>query len=117
MNPVQAAILYLVVAVWCGCVGEPATRLWLASRRRPAVQRARLRALSAGYAGIVGLLVFALAASALAANPSSTGVVVGTDLLALAVVPLLSLPAPSYPYPRLRLLLVRSVEALRRPSP
>src|SRR5436853_226146 len=61
----------------------------LLPRRRPAVQRARLRALSAGYAGIVGVLVFALAASALATNPSSSGIVIVTDLLALAVVPLL----------------------------
>ena len=88
-TPVQTAIVYLLVAVWSGCVGEPATRFWLASRRRPAVQRARLRALSAGYGGIVGLLLFALVASALAANPSSTGIGIVTQLLALTIVPLL----------------------------
>src|SRR5437016_6129432 len=88
-TPAQAAIVYLVVAVWCGCVGEPAARFWLASRRRPAVQRARLRALSAGYASIVGLLLFAIIASALAANPSRDGITVVAQLVALAIVPLL----------------------------
>src|ERR1700730_8757597 len=32
------------VLVWCGCVGEPSVRLWLAARRRTAVQLARMRA-------------------------------------------------------------------------
>jgi PAS domain S-box-containing protein len=80
----QLAIICVLVGIWSACVGEPAVRFWLASRRRPAVQRARLRALSAGYGGIVGLLVFAVAAGA-----SSTAVVVATQVAALAVVPLL----------------------------
>lgn len=50
------AAVYL--GYWCGMVGEPAYRLWRTSRGRPAVQKARLRALSFGYFLIVA--VFAL---------------------------------------------------------
>jgi PAS domain S-box-containing protein len=80
----ELAIVGLLVVVWSGCVGEPAVRFWLASRRRPAVQRARLRALSGGYGGIVGILLFAVAA-----RSSSAGVVIATQVVALAIVPLL----------------------------
>lgn len=56
----SAAIAGLVlVAAWVACVGEPAWRLWNAGRARPAVQRARLRALSVGYATLAALIVVA----------------------------------------------------------
>ena len=60
-NAKVSGYLLLFVAVylgyWCGMVGEPAYRLWRASRGRPAVQRARLRALSFGYFLIVAVFV------------------------------------------------------------
>ena len=61
-GPVLLAVIALFV-VWCGCVGEPVYRLWRLSRSRPAVQRARLRALSTGYGIIIFVLVFAIGAS------------------------------------------------------
>jgi diguanylate cyclase (GGDEF)-like protein/PAS domain S-box-containing protein len=69
------------IAAWVVCVSEPAVRFWIASRGRPAVQRARLRALSAGYLGIVVALIGAVAAG------ESAGAI--TDIVALFVVPCL----------------------------
>jgi signal transduction histidine kinase len=48
-----------LVFVWSGCVVEPIVRFWTASRGRPAVQRARLRALGGGYAAIMLILLVA----------------------------------------------------------
>jgi PAS domain S-box-containing protein len=78
------AVLGLLVLIWSACVGEPAIRFWLASRHRPPVERARMRALSIGYGGIVGLLAFAVPA-----GYSKTGVAVVTQIAALAIVPVL----------------------------
>ncbi|HYY46583.1 MAG TPA: HAMP domain-containing sensor histidine kinase [Candidatus Angelobacter sp.] len=55
----QSAATAVVVLVWSACVLEPVVRFWLASRRRPGVQRARLRALAGGYAAIVLILLVA----------------------------------------------------------
>src|ERR671937_726566 len=52
-TPFQSAVTIAFVLVWCALVGEPAVRMWLLARGRPAVQRARLRALSAGYATFI----------------------------------------------------------------
>jgi signal transduction histidine kinase len=84
--PVQLFALAAFVVVWSGCVVEPSIRLWLASRRRMVVQRARMRALSLGYMGIVAILVAAVFTSSLSAVP---GVRVGFALATLAIVPLL----------------------------
>jgi len=56
---VQSAATLALIVVWCACVIEPIARFWSASRRRPAVQRARLRALAGGYAAIVLILLVA----------------------------------------------------------
>jgi signal transduction histidine kinase len=74
------------VVVWCGCVGEPSVRLWLAARRRTAVQRARMRALSLGYMGIIAILLFAVFAGSLGNNPVAQ---IGVALATLAIVPFL----------------------------
>ena len=71
------------VAVWSGCVLEPSLRLWLAASRRNAVQRARMRALSLGFVGIVAILLAAVATAALATQPAVQIVVA---LAALGVV-------------------------------
>ena len=58
-STLQSVATAAVVLVWSACVLEPVVRFWLASRRRPAVQRARLRALAGGYAAIVLILLVA----------------------------------------------------------
>jgi signal transduction histidine kinase len=88
------ANLALVLA-WSGCVGEPIVRFWLASRDRPAVQRMRLRSLSAAYGGLVVILIIAIAG-----GPFSKGAAFqyGSQLLALLLVPILyvSFSPPSW---------------------
>src|SRR5438445_13090170 len=56
-KPLSFAELIAFIVVWSGCVGEPSVRLWLTARSRTAVQRARMRALSLGYLGIVAILL------------------------------------------------------------
>jgi signal transduction histidine kinase/CheY-like chemotaxis protein/HPt (histidine-containing phosphotransfer) domain-containing protein len=92
-RPFQVAALLLFVAAWCFSVGEPAVRFWLAARGRPSVQRARLRALSAGYGAIVLVLVVAAVGGS-----QIVYVALATQLLALCVVPVLyvSFAPPSW---------------------
>jgi signal transduction histidine kinase len=85
-RPIQLVAIAVFIVVWSGCVGEPSVRLWFAARRRTVVQRARMRALSLGYIGIVAILLAAVFTSAVAAVP---GVRVGFALATLAVIPLL----------------------------
>jgi signal transduction histidine kinase len=85
-KPLQLIALLAFIAVWSGCVGEPSVRLWLSARRRTAVQRARMRALSLGYVGIIAILLAAVLAGSLAAHPA---VQIGFALASIGVVPLL----------------------------
>jgi signal transduction histidine kinase len=82
----QAAATFVLVLVWSACVTEPIVRFWLASGGRPAVQRARLRSLAAGYAFLVLILLFAGLATSVTRLPA---VQVGIDVVALLAVPLL----------------------------
>src|SRR6266550_8319382 len=66
---VQLAATIALVLVWTACVAEPIVRLWAASRGRPAVQRARLRALGGGYAAIVIILLVSVFGGSAAASP------------------------------------------------
>jgi signal transduction histidine kinase len=85
-RPVQLIAAAAFIIVWSGCVGEPSVRLWFAARHRTVVQRARMRALSLGYIGIVAILLAAVFTSALA---NQTAVRVGFALATLAIIPLL----------------------------
>ncbi len=85
-KPIQLLALAMFVVVWSGCVGEPSVRLWFAARRRTVVQRARMRALSLGYLGIVAILLAAVFTSALATVPA---VQIGFALATFAIIPLL----------------------------
>jgi signal transduction histidine kinase len=85
-TPAQFAVLIALVILWCLSVGEPSVRMWLIARRLPAVQQARLRALSLGYGVIVAILVSAVAAGSAATTPA---VQFGIALASLALVPLL----------------------------
>ena len=82
----QLAALAAFVVVWSGCVGEPSIRLWLSARGRTAVQRARMRALSLGYLGIIAILLAAVFTASLAKEPA---VQIGFALASIAIVPLL----------------------------
>ena len=79
------AVIVLVL-VWSATVLEPIIRFWLAARGLPAVQAWRLRTLSLGFAGLVAVLLFAVAAGAKAANPLFQVLI---QLVVLAIIPLL----------------------------
>lgn len=83
-SPLQAVALVTILAVWAFCIVEPVASFWWAARRRPSVEKARLRAISFGYAGL--LLVIAVGTVGGALSPALTLVV---DLAALAIVPVL----------------------------
>src|ERR1700687_4018754 len=85
-TPIQAAVTILVLLTWALCVLEPTLRMWLASLHRPAVERARLRALSLGYGALVAeVLVVSLAGSTV----RNVAFNLVTSLVTLAIVPLL----------------------------
>ena len=83
-NPVQTVALVAIVAVWAYCIFDPIVTFWLSARGRPAVEMARLRALSLGYLGVLLVFVFGTVAGALS-DPATLVV----DLVALAIVPIL----------------------------
>jgi signal transduction histidine kinase len=83
-KPLAFVVLAAFIVVWSGCVGEPSVRLWLNARGRTAVQRARMRALSLGYLGIIAILLVAVGLQSLASQPA---VQVGVALASLAIVP------------------------------
>lgn len=83
-KPLQFAALVAFIVVWSGCVGEPSVRLWLNARGRTAVQRARMRALSLGYVGIIVILLVAVFAASLGTRPI---VQIGVAFASLAIVP------------------------------
>jgi diguanylate cyclase (GGDEF)-like protein len=87
-TPLEFVGAATVIIIWALCMAEPIVRLWLVSRSRPAVQRARLRALSAGYAGIVVILLLAIGPRQ---ATQTTGAQVAFGLGALLLVPLLSI--------------------------
>ncbi|HVS07261.1 MAG TPA: ATP-binding protein [Candidatus Dormibacteraeota bacterium] len=91
----QSMATIVVVLVWSTCVVEPIVRFWIASRRRPAVQRARLRAIAGGYGAIVLILLVAGFGGAAATNP---GVQWLFEAVAIVALPLLyvSFAAPRW---------------------
>jgi signal transduction histidine kinase len=82
-TPVQSAATIALILVWCACVVEPIVRFWRASGRRPAVQRARLRALAGGYAAIVLILLVAVFGGAAVTNPVVQWLFEGVALMAV----------------------------------
>src|SRR6266852_688848 len=82
----QTIALAAILAAWGICVGEPIVTLWLASRGRPAVEGARMRALSLGYAGLVAVIMFGTLGGSLVSNDAAHLVL---NLVALAIVPML----------------------------
>jgi signal transduction histidine kinase len=82
----QLVVVTVLFGVWIGTVIEPIFRLWMMARGRPSVQRARLRALSAGYFGIVLVLVVAIVALPAANNDIYK---IGLQVFSLAIIPIL----------------------------
>ena len=83
-SALQSVALAAVLVAWALCILEPTVRFWLAARERRAVEAARLRALSAGYAGILVVVIIGTLGAGLGAAWTML-----TDLIALAVVPVL----------------------------
>jgi signal transduction histidine kinase len=85
-SALQTVATAAVVLVWSACVLEPVVRFWLASRRRPSVQRARLRALAGGYGAIVLILLVAGFAGAAVSSPLVSWLF---EIVAIIALPLL----------------------------
>ena len=83
-TPIRSAALDVLLAVWCLAVAEPAYRLFRHSGSLPLVQRARMRSLAAGYAGIMVVVVLILVAFA-AGDDNRVGVAL--QVCALLCVP------------------------------
>ena len=105
LSPLQAFALTAILATWVICVGEPILTLWLASRGRPAVERARMRALSLGYAGLVAVIVVGTLGGSSIRNQAAE---LTLDVATLAIVPMLFFSF--YPPPWLRRLWSRPEE-------
>ena len=84
-NVVTTAGLVLILA-WAIFVGEPIARFWIASGRLPSVQRARMRALSFGFAGLIAILVVDVLGGSTVQSPPA---IIATQLIALAMVPVI----------------------------
>jgi signal transduction histidine kinase/DNA-binding response OmpR family regulator len=77
---------FALVLIWSAAVGEPIVRFWLVARDLPAVQAWRLRSLSLGFGGLVGILLVAVASGAVFNDPL---VQVITEIIVIAIAPLL----------------------------
>ena len=82
----RTALAIAAIAIWCVCVGEPIVRFWLVARSLPAVQAWRLRSLSLGFGGLILVLVLAISIGLTIRTPA---IQVVTELIVLAIVPLL----------------------------
>ena len=87
-----SVLLWIAVALivaWSGTVIEPIVRFWLVARGLPAVQAWRLRSLSLGFAGLVGILLFALIMAGARITTTNAGAQLAVQVIVLAIVPLL----------------------------
>src|SRR5439155_27359693 len=82
----QLVVLWLVVGLWAVCAGEPIVTFWRTAHLRPAVQRTRLRTLSAGTFGL-GALILGYAWTAPRGSAAGASVVIA--IAGLLLLPLL----------------------------
>ncbi|HUZ89444.1 MAG TPA: HAMP domain-containing sensor histidine kinase [Candidatus Acidoferrales bacterium] len=82
----QRVLSWVLVLTWVVYIGEPVIRFWVSAAGRPRVQRARLRFLSAGLAGIALLLLFSMGETRLVGTPAISLVI---QLAVLAAVPII----------------------------
>jgi signal transduction histidine kinase len=83
---VKTAFAFVLIATWAILTGEPIVRFWLASRNLPSVQKARMRALSFGFAVLIAILIVAVLGGAAVQSPLA---VIAIQLIALAIVPVI----------------------------
>jgi signal transduction histidine kinase len=83
-GPLQVIALVAVLAIWSLCILEPIIRFWQSAKGRHTVEAARLRALSAGYGGILFVVIVGTLGAGV--GPGWTLI---TDVITLAVVPIL----------------------------
>lgn len=83
---VTTALTVELILAWAIFTGEPIVRFWLASRNLPSVQKARMRALSCGFAGLILVVVVSVFAGGAVRSPVG---VIATQLVALAMVPMI----------------------------
>jgi len=76
----------LIVTPWAIFVGEPIARFWMQSNKLPAVQRARMRFLSAGFGLLIAVLFVAVVAGSAVRSPTA---ILLTQLVALLAVPVI----------------------------
>ncbi|MHB8613168.1 MAG: sensor histidine kinase [Candidatus Dormibacteraceae bacterium] len=82
----SAAAGAVLILTWVVFAGEPIFRFWYASRNLPSVQKARMRAISFGFAGLVLVLVFSVFGGGAVKSPTA---IIATQLIALAMVPVI----------------------------
>jgi signal transduction histidine kinase len=83
---VMTALEAILILVWAILTGEPIVRFWLASRELPSVQKARMRALSFGFAVLIAVLMVAVLGGVAFQSPLAVIVI---QLIALATVPVI----------------------------
>ena len=98
-NTKNISALYLVatlgfILLWCGFIAEPVVRFWLASRHRPLVQRARMRALSVGYGSVVVVIIVAIGIALggglqAASTQQNKGLQLSIGIVVLFIIPVL----------------------------
>ncbi|HXC79705.1 MAG TPA: HAMP domain-containing sensor histidine kinase [Candidatus Acidoferrum sp.] len=95
LGPFQTLVAGAFLITWSLCILEPIFRMWVTSIQRRAVESARLRALSLGYAALFAEIAVATLAGSAA---RTLYFVLVTDLVTLAIVPLLyvSFSPPSW---------------------
>ena len=83
-GPAESLVYVAIVGLWSFCILGPIVTFWLAARGRPAVEQARLRAISIGYAGLLLVVITGTVAGSV-----GNWITLPLDLLALAIVPIL----------------------------
>jgi signal transduction histidine kinase len=83
---VKTALAFVLIVAWAILTGEPIVRFWLASRNLPSVQKARMRALSFGFAVLIAILIVAVLGGSAVQSPLA---VIAIQLIALAMVPVI----------------------------
>ena len=85
-SSLQSSVVALLILAWTICLVEPLLRFFLVSFRVPPVQSARLRALCFGFGGLVVIFLLAIFGTGFASQP---WLQIGTQALALLLVPAL----------------------------
>lgn len=83
---VRMALTVALILIWSAFTGEPIVRFWLASNTLPAVQKARMRSLSFGFAVLIVLLLVSVIGGGALQSPVASLVI---QLVALSIVPVI----------------------------